>query len=155
MSPLKATRQVLIGKITGDYRYEPEAVSTEYPSVRNVQWLKKVSRDEQKESQWSRTPRHLYGRKEIKLKQPPDFDVILIDSPNHMGGPTGSIKKSIKELGRLDVKGKYAAVFDTYMAKDYEKAVKKTEKQTNDKVPELRLLTGGEQRAGSRRRGMA
>ena len=29
------------------------------------------------------------------------------------------------------------------MAKDYEKAVKKMEKQINEKVPELRLLTPG------------
>jgi len=91
----------------------------------------------------SDTQASIYELKEIKLKQPPDFDVILIGSPNHMGGPTGSIKKFINELGRLVVKGKYAAVFDTYMAKDYEKAVKKMEKQINEKVPELRLLTPG------------
>ena len=85
----------------------------------------------------------IYELKEIKLKQPPDFDMVLIGSPNHMGGPTGGIKKFINELGKLDVKGKYAAVFDTCMAKDYEKAVKKMEKQINEKVPELRLLTPG------------
>jgi flavodoxin len=83
----------------------------------------------------------IYELKEIELKQPPDFDVVLIGSPNHAGGPTGGIKKFINELGKLDVKGKYAAVFDTYMAKDYEKAVKKMEKRIIDKVPEIRLLT--------------
>jgi len=85
----------------------------------------------------------IYELKDINLKQPPDFDVILIGSPNHMGGPTGGIKKFINEFGKLDVKGKYAAVFDTYMAKDYEKAVKKMEKQINEKVPEFRLLKPG------------
>ena len=85
----------------------------------------------------------IYELKEIELKQPPDFDLVLIGSPNHMGGPTGRIKKFINGLGRLDVKGKCAAVFDTYMATDYEKAVKKMEKQINEKVPEFRLLKPG------------
>ncbi|MFC2032441.1 flavodoxin family protein, partial [Chloroflexota bacterium] len=70
-------------------------------------------------------------------------DVVLIGSPNHMGGPTGGIKKFINELGKLDIKGKYAAVFDTYMAKDYEKAVKKMEKQIVDKAPGLILAAPG------------
>jgi len=83
----------------------------------------------------------IYELKEIELKQPPDFDVILIGSPNHMGRPTGGVKKFINELGRLNVKGKYIAAFDTYMAKDYEKAVKKMEKRINEKMPEFILLT--------------
>jgi flavodoxin len=79
--------------------------------------------------------------KEIEVKQPSDFDVVLIGSPNHMGGPTGGIMKFINDLGKLDVKGKYVAVFDTYMAKDYEKAVKKMEKRIINKMPEVKLLT--------------
>ncbi|MFC2032377.1 flavodoxin family protein [Chloroflexota bacterium] len=85
----------------------------------------------------------IYELEEIVVKQPPDFDVVLIGSPNHMGGPTGGIKKFINELGRLEVKGKYAAVFDTYMAKDYEKAAKKMEKQIVDKAPGLILAAPG------------
>jgi flavodoxin len=85
----------------------------------------------------------IYELKEIVLKQPPDFDAVLIGSPNHMGGPTGGIKKFINELGRLEVKGKYAAVFDTYMAKDFEKAVKKMEKQIVEKAPSLTLAAPG------------
>jgi len=85
----------------------------------------------------------IYELKEIALKQLPEFDVVLIGSPNHMGGPTGGIKKFINELGKLDIKGKYAAVFDTYMAKDYEKAVKKMEKQIVEKAPGLTLAAPG------------
>ena len=85
----------------------------------------------------------IYELKEIVLKQSPDFDVLLIGSPNHMGGPTGGIKKFISELGRLEVKGKYAAVFDTYMAKDYEKAVRKMERQIGEKAPGLTLAAPG------------
>ena len=85
----------------------------------------------------------MYELKEIDLRQPVDFDMILIGSPNHMGGPTQGIKKFIDKLGTLDIEGKYAAVFDTYIAKDYEKAVKKMEKEINQKVPRLKLLTPG------------
>jgi len=81
--------------------------------------------------------------KDVNTKQLVDFDLILIGSPNHMGGPTGGIKKFISNLGKLDLKEKHAAAFDTYMAGDYEKAVKKMEKQITEKVPELRLLTPG------------
>jgi len=42
---------------------------------------------------------------------------ILAVKLKHILG--NDIKKFIDELGRLDVKGKHAAVFDTYMAKDY------------------------------------
>ncbi|MFC1930025.1 flavodoxin family protein [Chloroflexota bacterium] len=85
----------------------------------------------------------IYELKKVELRQLPDFDVVLIGSPNHMGGPTGGTKKFINELGRIDVKGKYAAVFDTYMAKDFEKAVKKMEKQIVEKAPSLTLAAPG------------
>ena len=85
----------------------------------------------------------IYELKEINPKQPPDFDMVLIGSPNHMGRHTGGIKKFINGLGKLDVKGKYAAVFDTYMAKDFEKAVKKMEKQIVEKAPGLTLAAPG------------
>jgi NAD(P)H dehydrogenase (quinone) len=35
----------------------------------------------------------IYELKEIVLKQPPDFDAVLIGSPNHMGGPTGGYQE--------------------------------------------------------------
>ncbi|MCP8309116.1 MAG: hypothetical protein H3Z54_10565 [archaeon] len=35
------------------------------------------------------------------------------------------------------------AVFDTYIGKDFEKAVKKMEKQINEKVPELKMIAPG------------
>ena len=81
--------------------------------------------------------------KEIDINQLPDFDVILIGSPNHIGGPLGSIKRFINELGKLDVKEKYAAAFDTYMMSDHEKAMKKIEQQIHKKAPALKLITPG------------
>ena len=72
-----------------------------------------------------------------------DFDSILIGSPVHIGRPTGSIRKLIDKLGKLKLDNKKVAVFDTYMRTDFEKAVKKMEKQIEQKAPQLELLIPG------------
>ena len=72
--------------------------------------------------------------KEVNLNNIADYDAILVGSPNHFGGPTRSIKKFIDKLGKLNLKGKMFAVFDTYLENDFEKAVKKMEKRINEKV---------------------
>lgn len=46
LTPLKATREVLIGTAIGDYEFDKELISDEYPNVRRVKWLRKVSRDD-------------------------------------------------------------------------------------------------------------
>ncbi|MFC1904160.1 flavodoxin family protein [Chloroflexota bacterium] len=81
--------------------------------------------------------------KEVDINQLVDFDMILIGSPNHVGGATRGIRKFIDELGKLELKGKQIAVFDTYLGGDYEKAVKKMEKQIGQKVSQLALVTPG------------
>ncbi len=63
--------------------------------------------------------------------------------PNHFGGPTRTAKKFIDKLGKLDLKEKMVSLFDTYMSKDFEKALKKMEKRLNEKAPGLKLLTSG------------
>jgi len=81
--------------------------------------------------------------KEVDLNKIPDYDVILIGSPNHFGGPTRGVKKFIDKLGKLTLKGKLFAVFDTYLGKDFEKAVNKMEKRINEKVPGLKQMAPG------------
>ncbi len=80
--------------------------------------------------------------KEIDLKKIINYDVILMGSPNHMGGPTRTAKKFIDKLGKLTL-NKLVAVFDTYMHKDFDKAVKKMEEKINDKAPGLKIVTHG------------
>jgi flavodoxin len=80
---------------------------------------------------------------EVDLERVADYDAILIGSPNHWGGPVRGIKKLIDKLGKLDLKAKWAAVFDTYIKQDFEKAVKKMEKRINEKVPKLKLIVPG------------
>jgi flavorubredoxin len=79
--------------------------------------------------------------KEVDLNKLIEYNVILIGTPNHMGSATRGIRKFIDMLGKLDLEGKMVAVFDTYMGNDFEKAVKKMEKQISAKVPGLKLAT--------------
>jgi len=81
--------------------------------------------------------------KEVDLNQLAEFDAILVGSPNHIGGATRSIRKFIDKLGELDLKGKLAAVFDTYIKQDYGKAMRKMEKQISERIPGLKLATSG------------
>jgi len=81
--------------------------------------------------------------KKVDLNQIIEGDAVLVGSPNHMGGATRSIRKFIDKLGKLNLEGKLAAVFDTYMGKDFEKATKKMEKQISEKAPGLKLAAPG------------
>ncbi|MEM3566404.1 MAG: flavodoxin domain-containing protein [Candidatus Bathyarchaeia archaeon] len=81
--------------------------------------------------------------KELDLKEIPFCDAILIGSPNHVGGPTRGIKGFIDKLSKLQLDGKKFAVFDTYMGRDFEKAVKKMEKRVSEKAPSLRRIAAG------------
>ena len=81
--------------------------------------------------------------KEVDLNKIVNYDAILIGSPNHFGGPTRSIRKFIDKLGKLPLNGKLFAVFDTYIGKDFEKAVKKMEKRINKKVLGMKMISPG------------
>ncbi len=81
--------------------------------------------------------------KEVDLKKIPDYDAILVGSPNHVGGPTWGIKRFIGKLGKLPLEGKQFAAFDTYLGKSFEQAVKKVEKRISDKVPGSKLVAPG------------
>ena len=81
--------------------------------------------------------------KEVDLNQIGGYDAISVGSPNHIGGATRGIRKFIDKLGKLDLKEKLAAVFDTYLGGDFEKVVKKLEKQISEKVPGLKLAFPG------------
>jgi len=82
--------------------------------------------------------------KEVDPNKIAEYDVILIGSPNHYGGPTKSVSEFIDKLGKLNLDGRHFAVFDTYLGKGFfEKAVKKMEKRINEKVPNLKQITPG------------
>ena len=81
--------------------------------------------------------------KKVDLDDMTDYDAILIGSPNHIGRPTRHITKFIDKLGKLGVKEKSAAVFDTCLRSDFEKAVKKMEKRITEKAPGLEMIAPG------------
>ena len=85
----------------------------------------------------------LSERKKVDLMGIVDYDVILIGSPNHFGGPTRGIRKFIDKLGKLQLNGKLYAVFDTYIKADCEKAVKKMEKRMSEKASDLKRIVPG------------
>lgn len=79
---------------------------------------------------------------EVDLGQIANSDAILVGSPNHIGKATRSIRKFINELGEASPGEKLVAAFDTYMAKDFEKAMKKMENRI-DGIPGLKLIASG------------
>ena len=81
--------------------------------------------------------------KEVDQAGLTEFDAVIIGSPNHIGNATRSIRKFIDGLGKMDLTGKQVAVFDTHMGGDFEKAVKKMEKQLGQKAPALSLEAPG------------
>jgi len=81
--------------------------------------------------------------KEVDLNKVLDYDAILIGSPNHYSAPTKGTKEFIDKLGKLPLKGKMFAVFDTYIRGFFERAVKKMEKRMNEKASELKQIAPG------------
>ncbi len=73
--------------------------------------------------------------KDVDLNEEKSYDLIVIGSPNHVGSHVKTIKKFIKNLPSASLKFNSFAAFDTYMGKDFEKAVKKMEKQLKENIP--------------------
>jgi len=80
---------------------------------------------------------------DFDLNKQENYDLIVIGSPNHYGKYTKPIKNFIKNLPNSSLNGKAFAVFDTYMFKDYEKAVKKMEKYINQIIPNMTKASSG------------
>jgi menaquinone-dependent protoporphyrinogen IX oxidase len=80
---------------------------------------------------------------QVDLTKVPDYDAILVGSPNHVGRPTGGVSRFMGKLSKLPLEGKLFAAFDTYIGKDSEKATKKLEKSISDKVPGSKLAAPG------------
>ena len=81
--------------------------------------------------------------KEIDVTNDISYDLILIGSPNHIGSHTKTVKKFITSLADSPLKGSSFAVFDTYMGKDFEKAIRKMENQVSESQPDLNKASKG------------
>ncbi|UCE81155.1 MAG: flavodoxin family protein [Methanobacteriota archaeon] len=83
------------------------------------------------------------GIREIDAEEVARADVILIGSPNHVGGPTRTVKKLIRAISKRDLSRKSVAFFDTYLNKDFGKAVGKMEAEMASRNPKANLITPG------------
>ncbi len=81
--------------------------------------------------------------KDFDVSKDATYDLIVIGSPNHVGSNVKSTKKFIKNLASSALKSKAYAVFDTYMGKSFEQAVKKMEKQISENLPDSSLALPG------------
>ncbi len=79
---------------------------------------------------------------EVNFEEVASSDAVLIGSPNHVGRAARGIDAFIDKLGKLDLKTKWVAVFDTHMTQDM-RAHAKMEKRIGEKVPGLKLITPG------------
>jgi menaquinone-dependent protoporphyrinogen IX oxidase len=80
---------------------------------------------------------------EVDLEKLADCDVILIGAPVHFGEPSRAIRGFIDKLAKLDLKTKWAAVFDTYLKTDFERGVRPMEERISEKLPKLKLISPG------------
>jgi flavodoxin len=92
----------------------------------------------------------LRERKDVNHKELPDYDAILIGSPNHMGNATHGILGFIDKLGKLKLEAKTVAAFDTYRgvydrpkAPQFQVAMNNMEKRLREKAPGMKLATPG------------
>ena len=83
--------------------------------------------------------------KEVDPKEIANYDALIIGAPNHMGKPSRTITKFIDNLAKVESNAKWAVAFDTYFQRQryFEKAMKKLEKQINQKLPKVKLITPG------------
>jgi menaquinone-dependent protoporphyrinogen IX oxidase len=81
--------------------------------------------------------------KDVRVETVAGYDALLMGGPVHFGSPSRTITKFIDKLGKLDLKDKPAAVFDTYLKTDFERGVKSMEARIVEKVPGLKLNVPG------------
>lgn len=116
-------------KIVESYDESPSCLDTKYG---NTKLVAETILEDIKEVEGIETAIHDIDR--LKLDDLPDFDVVLIGSPNHFGRPVRGINRFIDRIGELDTGGKKSAVFDTYLGGDF-KAVLKNGVENKGKSP--------------------
>jgi flavodoxin len=74
-----------------------------------------------------------------------EYDALVLGAPNHMGRPSGTMKKFVSWLSDYGLKAKKVAVFGTYAGKERteDRAVKKLQRMVEEKLPTLGLISPG------------
>ncbi len=83
------------------------------------------------------------GLKEVQESEFREADAILVGGPNHIGGPTRSVKKTIRRIAANDLSGKTIGFFDTYLGGDFRKAVGKMEAELKKRSDRANIVSPG------------
>ncbi len=83
--------------------------------------------------------------KDVDSQKLVGYDVLVIGAPNHMGRPSWTMRKFVDSLSNNRLDAKWVAVFDTYFQRDryFQKAMKKLERQINERLPSSVLIMPG------------
>ena len=73
--------------------------------------------------------------KEVNTRQVLEHDIIVIGSPNHLGGPTNRVRQLLEEFRTYDLRGLRFAFFDTCYGPDHGKTVGRMEAILRDRNP--------------------
>jgi flavodoxin len=73
--------------------------------------------------------------KEVDARQVLEHDIIVVGSPNHLGGPTNRIRQLLEEFRTFDLRGLRFAFFDTCFGPDHGKTVGRMEAILRDRNP--------------------
>jgi len=81
--------------------------------------------------------------KEVDAVSVAGYDIIVLGAPNHMGRPSGTMKKFVERLSGQNLKTKQIAVFGTYSGRvrPEDRAVKKMGRLIQEKLPKVILIT--------------
>ncbi len=71
-----------------------------------------------------------------------EYDIIVLGAPNHMGRPSGTMKKFVEGLSVQNLGEKQVAIFGTYSGRvrPVDRAVKKMEIIIQEKLPNVTLI---------------
>ena len=83
--------------------------------------------------------------KDVGTQKIAGYDALVIGAPNHMGKPSWTMRKFVDSVAATNLDAKWFAVFDTYFQREryFQKAMKKLQRQVNQQLPSLEVLTSG------------
>ncbi len=70
-----------------------------------------------------------------------EYDVILIGSPNHIGGPSKAVKLQIQRLSNLNLTGKRLGAFDTCFQSQVGLATERMENLIRNVAPTAEIIS--------------
>jgi flavodoxin len=80
---------------------------------------------------------------DVDVTKIPEYDILVIGSPNHYSKPSKKASEFMKKLEGLDLEGKKVAAFDTCLRKQEGRTFGRIEKHVREIAPGARFVTPG------------